>query len=206
LPGVLESVVLATDREAADKRLVAFIVPRPGAELTVPRLRAHLRQALPAFMLPAAFHLLASLPLTPNGKVDRKLLLQRAKAPVEAAMDYIAPRNEIEAAVAEILRDVLKVERVGVEDNFFELGGNSLLLVQAQSRLQAAFHCELPVFELFSNPTVRDLARFLGAGLHPAPATDDGAAAQLRVGKDRLRRRLQKAQHGEQREGGKEVA
>ena len=111
-------------------------------------------------------------------------------------MDYIAPRNDLEAAIAAILRDVLKVERVGVEDNFFELGGNSLLLVQAQSRLQAAFERELPVFELFNHPTVRDLAAFLGAGARPeaAPVADDGTAAQLRVGKDRLRRRLAKAQ------------
>jgi amino acid adenylation domain-containing protein len=196
LPAVRESVVLATDSEAADKRLVAFVVPQPGADLSVPQLRAHLRQALPAFMVPAAFQLLPSLPLTPNGKVDRKLLLQRAKRPVETAMDYIAPRNDLEAAIAAILRDVLKVERVGVEDNFFELGGNSLLLVQAQSRLQAAFERELPVFELFNHPTVRDLAAFLGAGAgpEPAPAGDDGTAAQLRVGKDRLRRRLAKAQ------------
>ncbi|HXO28585.1 MAG TPA: phosphopantetheine-binding protein, partial [Thermoanaerobaculia bacterium] len=196
LPGVRESVVLATDSEAADKRLVAFVVPQPGADLSVPRLRAHLRETLPAFMVPAAFQLLPSLPLTPNGKVDRKQLLQRAKKPVETAMDYIAPRNDLEAAIAAILRDVLKVERVGVEDNFFELGGNSLLLVQAQSRLQAAFERELPVFELFNHPTVRDLAAFLGAGARPeaAPAADDGTAAQLRVGKDRLRRRLAKAQ------------
>jgi acyl carrier protein len=196
LPGVRESVVLATDSEAADKRLVAFVVPQPGAELAVPQLRAHLRETLPAFMVPAAFQLLPSLPLTPNGKIDRKQLLQRAKKPVETAMDYIAPRNDLEAAIAAVLRDVLKVERVGVEDNFFELGGNSLLLVQAQSRLQAAFERELPVFELFNHPTVRDLAAFLGAGARPeaAPVADDGTAAQLRVGKDRLRRRLAKAQ------------
>jgi acyl carrier protein len=207
LPEVRESIVLATDGDGADKRLVAFVVPQPGAELGVPRLRAHLRQALPAFMVPAAFQLLPSLPLTPNGKVDRKLLFQRARAPVEATVDYIAPRNEIEAAIAAVLRDVLKVERVGVEDNFFELGGNSLLLVQAQSRLQAELHRDLPVFELFNNPTVRDLAKFLGgAGTEPstadAAAADDGAAAQLRVGKDRVRRRLAKTQL--ERRGGNE--
>jgi hypothetical protein len=50
------------------------------------------------------------------------------------------------------------------------------------------------VFALFHHPTVRDLAAFLGAKPGPAPATDDGTAAQLRVGKDRLRRRLAKAQ------------
>jgi amino acid adenylation domain-containing protein len=226
LPAVRESVVLATGGEAADKRLVAFVVPQPGAALAIPELRDHLRQALPAFMLPAAFHLLPSLPLTPNGKVDRQALHRLAGAPVETAMHYVAPHNQLEAAIAEILREVLKVEQVGVEDNFFELGGNSLLLVQAQSRLQTALDREIPVFELFNNPTVRDLARFLGAGLEPPPAADDGTAAQLRVGRDRLRRRLAKAQleplaapqlerHGDvggphqphrPRQGGKEVA
>ena len=38
---------------------------------------------------------------------------------------YIAPRNEIEEAVANIWQEILGIEQIGIYDNFFELGGNS---------------------------------------------------------------------------------
>ncbi len=91
---------------------------------------------------------------------------------------------------------MLGVERVSAEDNFFDLGGNSLLLVQVQSRLQAAFGREVAVLDLFSNPTIGTLARHLAPPTVPESASDatDNSAEQLKAGRDRLRRRFQQNQ------------
>jgi len=71
---------------------------------------------------------------------------------------YIAPRNEIEAAIANIWQEILGIDRVGVEDNFFELGGHSLLATQINSRLQETLATQLPIRELFELQTVASLA------------------------------------------------
>ncbi|HEY2295664.1 MAG TPA: amino acid adenylation domain-containing protein [Thermoanaerobaculia bacterium] len=193
MPGVREAVVLATEDEGAGRRLVAYVVPEPGAAPAAADLRGHLKAALPAYMVPSAFVLLPRMLLTPNGKVDRRALLALATAPPESDTAYRAPQTRAEVVIAGILREVLGVERVSAEDNFFDLGGNSLLLVQVQSRLQAAFEREVAVLDLFSNPTVGTLARHLAPPTEPAAAADDGAS-ELKAGRDRMRRRFKRNQ------------
>jgi amino acid adenylation domain-containing protein len=193
VPGVREAVVLATAESGAGRRLVAYVVPEPGAEIpSAADLRTRLKAVVPAYMVPSAFVLLPRMLLTPNGKIDRRALLALETAQPESDAAYRAPQTRAEILIAGILQEVLGVDRVGAEDNFFDLGGNSLLLLQVQSRLQAAFHREVPVLELFSNPTVGTLARSLAPPEVPEPAvTIDDGAAQLKAGRDRLRRRFQ---------------
>jgi amino acid adenylation domain-containing protein len=199
LPGVREAVVLATDEDGAGRRLVAYAVLEPAAAPppSTAELRAHLKAALPAYMVPSAFVLLPRMLLTPNGKIDRRALLALATAQPASDAAYRAPQTRAEVVIAGILREVLGVERVGAEDNFFDLGGNSLLLVQVQSRLQAAFEREVAVLDLFSNPTVGALARHLAPPAVPEPSAGGAAgddAEKLKAGRDRLRRRFKQNQ------------
>jgi aryl carrier-like protein len=62
------------------------------------------------------------------------------------------------------LLDVLKVEKVGVNDNLFELGGNSVHLVQVHNRLRDDFNKDIPIVEMFKNPTVSSLTKYLSQG------------------------------------------
>ncbi len=200
IQGVREAVVVATENGGAGSRLVAFVVPEPGAlgTLSAGDLRDRLKEVLPAYMVPSGLLFLATLPLTPNAKVDRRDLLRLAGAQREEAADFRAPRTEAEVLIAGILREVLGVERIGAEDNFFDLGGNSLLLLQVQARVQAAFRRELAVLDLFANPTVSALARHLAAPEQPEPVgTAAGAfdgAEQLDAGKRRRLLRFQQNQ------------
>jgi acyl transferase domain-containing protein len=91
---------------------------------------------------------------------------------------YVAPRDEIERAIATIWQDFLGVETVGIYDNFFELGGHSLLAVQVISRLRDVFQLELPLrVLLFEAQTIAGLASAI-AELQPNPDELD-AMAQL---------------------------
>ncbi|MFV1968307.1 MAG: amino acid adenylation domain-containing protein, partial [Pirellulaceae bacterium] len=85
----------------------------------------------------------------------------------------MAPRTPLETQLAKIWTDVLAVDRVGVEDNFFALGGHSLLAVQVISRVRDALDVEVPLRELFEQPTVARLATAIEqARDHATPSSD----------------------------------
>lgn len=159
-PAVRESVVMAREDTAGEKRLVAYIVPgelQVGSE----EFRSFARDRVPDYMVPDAFVPLASLPLTRNGKVDRKALPAPDERTRGAGQAFVEPRTPVEGAVAEIWARMLRRERVGLHDNFFELGGHSLLVTQVVSRLRSQFQVDLPLRTLFEHPTVEGIALFI---------------------------------------------
>lgn len=89
----------------------------------------------------------------------------RASATAETGAGTDVPEavrgGDLERHIAQVWCSVLGADRVGVDDNFFDLGGNSLLLVTLHAKLCAELGLDIPVQSLFSNPTVRGLARFL---------------------------------------------
>jgi amino acid adenylation domain-containing protein len=158
----VHDATVAVQGPQGDQRLVAYLV-RERTEAAEPPmdLRAFLRERLPEFMVPAVFMELAALPLTPSGKVDRRALPGPTAARRETAAAYVAPKTELERTIAAVWRDLLGVDRIGLEDNFFELGAHSLLLVRAHARLREALSRELTVIDLFRHASVGALARHL---------------------------------------------
>jgi acyl carrier protein len=171
-PSVQDTAVV-TQEVSGDKRLVAYVVAEPEQQILTTELRSFLSEHLPDYMIPAVMVVMEALPLTPSGKVDRKALAVREIA--VARKEYVAPRNEIEAALANICGELLGVERVGVEENFFELGGHSLLATKLISRIRDQFHLELPLRVLFESPTVSGLA----AAILQMQQNSDGNATTL---------------------------
>jgi len=132
------------------------VAEEPGAPTTT-ELRDYLAQSLPDYMIPAFFVVLDEFPLTVNGKLDRNALPAPEGRP-ELAAAFVAPNTSTEEILASIWREVLGLERVGVNDNFFELGGDSLLSIQVAIRARDAFGIELPLRALFQSPTVAEVA------------------------------------------------
>ncbi|HEX7242147.1 MAG TPA: amino acid adenylation domain-containing protein, partial [Longimicrobiaceae bacterium] len=155
---VREAVVVVREDAPGERRLVAYVVAAEGAEApAAAALRAHLGATLPEYMVPSAWVALDALPLTPTGKVDRRAL----PAPEAPAERYVAPRDGVEAVLAEVWAAVLRRERVGVEENFFEAGGDSILSIQVVSRARQRGVVVTPR-QLFEHPTVAELARVAG--------------------------------------------
>ena len=155
-PGIMEAAVLAMDDGAGGRRLVAYVVTAAGA-MAVGELRQYLATKLPPHFVPSAFVPLAALPLLPSGKIDRRAL----PAPGGEERPFTAPRTEAEQALAQIWREVLGIERIGVTDDFFELGGHSLLATRVASRVTEAFGVALPLRSLFEVTTIGELARLI---------------------------------------------
>jgi amino acid adenylation domain-containing protein len=175
-PAVREAVVVAREDVPGDLRLVAYVVPEPGAAADPAALKAHLRERLPDYMVPGAFVALEKLPLTPSGKVARRALPAPEQTSPEA--EFVAPRTATEALLAGIYAEVLRVERVGARQSFFDLGGHSLLAVRVISRVRDALGVELTVRALFEAPGVAELAERVEA-LRQADAPDAWGPAGL---------------------------
>jgi amino acid adenylation domain-containing protein len=160
-PGVRESVVITSEEstESNDfKRLVAYVVAREEATVTISALRNFVASKLPRYMIPSAWVTLESLPLTPNNKVDRKALPVPEKIRPELDKKLVAPRNFIESELTKIWTEVLDVDKVGIFDNFFELGGDSILAIVAITRANQASKLQVTVKQLFQHQTVAELA------------------------------------------------
>jgi amino acid adenylation domain-containing protein len=187
-PGEIESVIerhpsvkaaAVTDRqdEAGHSHLVAYLVANdPSQPPAADELRELIGEQLPAYMIPAAWVQMERLPLTPNGKVD----LDALPAPVfdrsATSEEMVAPRTEVERKLADIWREVLDVQELGVYDNFFALGGHSLLAVKLFAEIEGKLGARLPLAALFGTATIAGLAELIE---EPPPAVGEAAWSSL---------------------------
>lgn len=135
-PDIQQSVVIVREDTPGDKRLVAYNLLKSENTIKTRKLRSYLREKLPSYMIPSAYVFLENFPLTPNGKIDRRALPTPTETSGEVANITQPPTTPTEQLIAEIWRDVLKTEQIGIYDNFFDLGGHSLLAVQVVAELE----------------------------------------------------------------------
>jgi amino acid adenylation domain-containing protein len=155
---VAEAVVMVSG-EGEQQKLAAYLVIRDeNAAPSAGELRRYLRTKLPEHMVPASYWRVEGLPLLASGKVNRSALAASGAKPLVDQEELVGPRNELEAKLAEIWRELLQVEQVGIEQNFFELGGHSLLVLQVTARIRRIFEVELAVRSVFEAPTIEGLA------------------------------------------------
>ncbi|HMO55714.1 MAG TPA: amino acid adenylation domain-containing protein, partial [Roseiflexaceae bacterium] len=158
-PGVAEVAVVPWPRSDG-MRLVAYVVGH-GTPPGVSELRAQVQARLPEYMIPARFIALAALPQTPNGKLDRKALPDPAMVGEADGMPGSrsgrAPQSAVEAELARIWADVLRLRQVGIDDNFFELGGDSILSIQIIARAAQA-GLRITPRQIFQHQTIAALA------------------------------------------------
>ncbi len=179
-PAVREIVAVIREDSAAEKRLVAYLVPvmpewTPGVE----ELRGYAKERLPEYMIPAAFVWLEKLPLTAHGKVDREELPAPEQGKPELVATYVGPSSSTEEILVGMWAEVLGIERVGVNDNFFELGGHSLLATRIIAQVNQAFQVELPMHRLLEMPTVAGLAIAIVDSLALSTVNNEEAARVL---------------------------
>ncbi|WP_436498874.1 amino acid adenylation domain-containing protein [Actinokineospora sp. HUAS TT18] len=156
-PAIAQAAVIARD-----DRLVAYVAPGVPTDLD-----AHLRRALPDYMVPTVVELDA-LPLNANGKIDRRAL----PAPQAGSEVRRAPRTVHEEILCGIFAELLSVPAVGIDDNFFAMGGHSLLATRLVSRVRSVLGVDLSIRSLFETPTPAGLAGALRGG--------DGARPRVR--------------------------
>ncbi|ACY22918.1 amino acid adenylation domain protein [Gordonia bronchialis DSM 43247] len=185
------AVVVRNDGHGA--RIVAYVRPNQGTsadDQLAERLLGVARARLPEYMVPNAIVGLTEFPTNSSGKLDRGAL----PAPTygsTAATEYVAPRSAIELRLAEMIEELLQVDRVGLQDNIFALGADSLSAARLASRMSKEFDRRIPLGEVFDRRNVEDLAHVVDQAdgrpdheaLHPIARPDHvpTAYAQTRL-------------------------
>jgi acyl-coenzyme A synthetase/AMP-(fatty) acid ligase len=176
-PGVVECAVV---RREDDRGVALWAFVR--GDVDVEQVRAHAEAALPAWMCPSGYSIVAAMPKTPSGKLDRETM---SKAEVVAARAapaalHARPMNAIERAVSTIWSEILQVEAVRPGDNFFHLGGHSLLAIKMIARIKRSMQLTLSMTAIFEKPVLSEFAALLERLIREqlAARTTSAASAQ----------------------------
>lgn len=158
-PAVREGFVTATADGEDGLRIRAYLLLRnPLSPPSRTELKSMLKATLPEAAIPSEFIVVPVLPLTANGKVDTRALARMAGAGLSDESRESEPRNEAEAQMLVVWREVLKRPSAGIHDDFFDLGGHSLLALRLVTTLHRRLDLPLALADLFAFPTVAGLA------------------------------------------------
>jgi amino acid adenylation domain-containing protein len=165
---VRQAIVTAHGRDPANRKLVAYVVRRPGHTPSRKTLEHELKQTIPGYMVPGLWIFLEQLPLTVSGKIDRSRLPLPMLPPMADKSTFIAVQTPTQQRLAEIWAQSLQIERVSLRGNFFALGGNSMLAIQCLVRMNREFDRQVSLRTFFEHQTVEALALHLETQLDVA--------------------------------------
>lgn len=157
-PHIKDAVVVVKEDQNKNIYLCAFIVSEN--KVSSEELQEFLIQTLPNYMVPARMVQVDKIPLTINGKVDRKKL-QNDEIQLDMPPELILPYSKLEKKLADIWRDVLKINEIGIHNNFFDMGGNSIMLMQVFAQIEREFGEFVTIADMFTYPTIYKFAALL---------------------------------------------
>ncbi|MCP4700193.1 MAG: amino acid adenylation domain-containing protein [Gammaproteobacteria bacterium] len=165
VPGIRETAVIVRETGSEHKQLIAYVAAAEKQDETdtALKLKEHLQQKLPDYMVPAIFMFIEALPLTANGKFDSKALPE----PAVRKASYVCARDATELGLARIWEKLFDIA-VGVQDDFFDIGGDSLLAMRLIFHIREEFGRTLPLHTLFQSRTIEQLASTLRKDAAPS--------------------------------------
>lgn len=172
----IQSAVVDIREHQQDKRLIAWYQSKET--IATNELKQALAKKLPTYMLPSQFVAVHDWPLTHNGKINRHRLPEPDWQDLNR-QNYVAPSTETEAKLAAIWQQILSLENIGIHDNFFDIGGHSLTAAEALALAQQDFDVQIPLRQLFENPTIEAIAKSIDEALLAEKilhASDDAGA------------------------------
>jgi len=179
-PGVAQAVVTTHESAPGVVELAGYYRLRrdaPGADLDA--LDAHLRERLPAYMVPAYLIELAEIPVSTAGKADRGSLPPPSGPRRQAVRGaHREPAAGTETVLATTLAQVLTLDRVSADADFFaELGASSLHMARFIAALPDGTTASMR--EIYETRTVRRLAAVIDGAAGAAGAAAGDAAREL---------------------------
>lgn len=173
---VAQAVTFGVPHPTLGEDVAAAIVLKQGARVTEGELREFAATRLAEFKTPKQILFVDAIPKGPTGKLQRIGLADKLAdlLALKREANFVSAKSSVEKEVAEIWRQLLKVERVGTRDDFNALGGDSLSMVTMILQIEERFKATVPIDSFLKSPTVQNLVQLIRPdGASPTPAPED---------------------------------
>ncbi len=160
---VAQAVTFAVPHPTLGEDVAAAIVLKRGARVTESELRDFAAARLAEFKTPRQILFVDEIPRGPTGKLQRIGLADKLAdlLALKREANFVSAKTSVEKEVAEIWRQLLKVERVGMRDDFNALGGDSLSMVTMILQIEERFKATVPIDSFLKSPTVQNLVQLI---------------------------------------------
>lgn len=131
------------------------------SEIDQEEVISQLKTKLPEYMLPRFIVEMQKFPLTANGKLDVKRL-PKMSVDVQKRGEIVPPQTALQKELAELWKENLGVQEIGITDNYFALGGDSLKAIRLMSRIEEhGYHIDMNA--IFRCTTIEDMEKEIGS-------------------------------------------
>lgn len=170
-PAVAQAVTFPAPHPTLGEAVAAAIVLKRGAQVTEREIRDFAAARLAEFKTPKQILIVDHIPKGPTGKLQRIGLADRLAdlRALQRQANFVSATTSIEKEVAEIWRQLLKVERVGMRDDFNALGGDSLSMATMIFQIEDRFKVTVPIGSFLKLPTVQNLVQLIWPDESSAP-------------------------------------
>jgi len=159
-PAVAEAITFAIPHDTLGEDVIAAVVGKPGHIVEAASIKQHVAGVVSSYKIPSRILVVDSIPRNSIGKALRRempgLLAPRL------APEAIVPTGPLERTLLEIWHGILKRADIGVTDNVFQFGADPLRAELAASFIAERTGHRLTTKALYTSPTVREQAEFLG--------------------------------------------
>ncbi|GAA1510309.1 hypothetical protein GCM10009677_49090 [Sphaerisporangium rubeum] len=167
-------------REVADGVSVLVGYLQTDGQVTHRELTEHVRDILPAYMVPSRYVTVAAMPRTGTGKIDGQALAALPLPEVPGEPTRSGP--SLTETVTAIWARVLGHDEFEGDDDFFEVGGDSLLATWVVAELGQVLDRPVDLSLFLEYSTVDDLAQALGSTAVAKPRHTSSQIITLRPG------------------------
>ena len=143
--------------QEAEHAIALYI--KVSGKVSKQEVRESLAKILPHYMMPKYLVMIEDIPLSRNGKVNKKALPMIAIEKEETQIAQAA--TETESALIVLYNKIIGITSTTPKDNFFSLGGDSLKAIKLLYEVNAQFHQNLSLTDIFNHPSVSELAGYL---------------------------------------------
>lgn len=154
-PGIKDATIKDFTDPSGVKYIVAYIVS--DKKIDVEELNKYILSKKPPYMVPAYTMQIDKIPLNQNQKVNKRAL---PEVKIEAE-EMVAPSNDNEQVVFDILKDVLGHDQFGVTSDIFNVGLTSVSSIRFTILLSKKFNKAVENQDLKDHSNIRDLVNFL---------------------------------------------